>query len=66
VIDTARNRELVGPHSTLVRRVLPASSAQVLHAMRTGTTLGRDGFLWVRPWRPAAPVDTAGHDASGD
>jgi transcriptional regulator with XRE-family HTH domain len=66
VTDTARNRELVGPHSTLVRRVLPASSAQVLHAMRTGTTLGQDGFLWVRPWRPAAAKDSAGPDSSGD
>lgn len=52
VEDTARNRELLQPHTSLIRRVLPATSTEILRSMRTGTVLGKDGLLWVRPWRP--------------
>lgn len=60
VEDTRRNRSLVTPHASLVRADLPASSAEILRALRTGTDLGRDGLLWVRPWRtlPSATTST--------
>lgn len=51
VEDTRRNRELVAPHAALIRVALPATSAQILRALRDGTELGGDGLLWVRPWR---------------
>ncbi len=54
--DTRRNRELVAPHAELIRTALPATPGQILRSIRQGTPLGRDGLLWVRPWR-AAPVD---------
>lgn len=54
VEDTRRNRALVEPHAALVRADLPATSAEILRALRTGTDLGRDGLLWVRPWRRIA------------
>lgn len=65
VEDTARNRELLRPHANLIRRVLPATSSEILRSMRTGSVLGKDGLLWVRPWRSARrqPLPT---DASGD
>ena len=63
VEDTARNRGLVDPHLPLIRADLPAGSREVMRSLRDGTDLGRDGFLWIRPWRqratPAAP-DTSG------
>jgi transcriptional regulator with XRE-family HTH domain len=55
VEDTARNRELLRPHASLIQRVLPATSTEILRSMRTGTVLGRDGLLWVRPWRAPKP-----------
>jgi hypothetical protein len=54
--DTRRNRELVAPHAELIRTALPATPGEILRSIRQGTPLGRDGLLWVRPWR-AAPVD---------
>lgn len=50
--DTRRNRALVAPHAELIRTALPAASFDVLRSVRSGTPLGRDGLLWVRPWRP--------------
>jgi hypothetical protein len=50
--DTRRNRALVAPHAELIRTALPATSSDVLRSLRSGTPLGRDGLLWVRPWRP--------------
>lgn len=57
--DTHRNRSLVAPHADLIRTALPANSADILRALRNGTPLGRDGLLWVRPWR--APPQSAGN-----
>jgi len=54
--DTRRNRDLVAPHATLIRTALPATSDEILRSLRRGTLLGRDGLLWVRPWR-RPPVD---------
>lgn len=51
VEDTRRNRDLVAPHADLLRRILPATSSEVMRALRSGAPLGRDGLLWVRPWR---------------
>jgi hypothetical protein len=53
--DTYRNRSLVAPHAEMIRTVLPATSAEILRAVRTGSPLGRDGLVWVRPWRSAPP-----------
>lgn len=49
--DTRRNRALVAPHGALIRGALPATSSDILRALRNGTPLGHDGLLWVRPWR---------------
>ena len=46
--DTVRNRGRARPHEALLRSQLPASSREVLKAMRRGGTLGRDGLLWIR------------------
>lgn len=50
--DTRRNRTAVAPHLDVIRTALPASSRDVLTALRSGQPLGRDGLLWVRPHRP--------------
>lgn len=52
VTDTRRNRELVAGGHVVTASTLPAGSRQILHSLRTGTPLGRDGILWVRSWRP--------------
>jgi hypothetical protein len=53
VEDTRRNRALVAPHAELIRTALPATSREIMHSLRTGQPLGRDGLLWLRPWRRA-------------
>lgn len=65
VEDTARNREIVRAHERLIRRVLPATSTEILRSMRTGTVLGKDGLLWLRPWRIPNPGQPH-TDGSGD
>lgn len=50
--DTRRNRAPVAPYGELIRTALPATSSEILRSLRAGTPLGRDGLLWVRPWRP--------------
>lgn len=50
--DTRRNRRVIEPHLELLRQVLPAGSREILKAIRSGDALGRDGLLWVRPYRP--------------
>ena len=63
VEDTHRNRSLITPHAALIRTTLPASSGEIMRSLRGGTPLGRDGLLWVRPWRagpqapPTVPID---------
>lgn len=54
--DTRRNRQAVDPHMELIRGVLPAGSREVLRAVRSGEALGRDGLVWVRPYRLSAAV----------
>lgn len=56
--DTRRNRALVAPHAELIRTALAATSASILRALRSGTPLGGDGLLWIRPWR--SPPTTTG------
>lgn len=46
--DTERNRAAVAPHLGLIRTVLPASTRQVLAALRSGEPLGQDGLAWIR------------------
>ena len=55
VVDTVQNRAATGPHLDLIRQQLPAGSREVLKSIRTGATLGRDAFLWVRPRMRATP-----------
>jgi len=49
VEDTRRNRAVVSEHSALIRGMLPATSREIMHALRTNGELGRDGLLWIRP-----------------
>lgn len=55
VEDRERNRAAVAPHADFVRGVLPATSRQILSALRTGRPLGRDGLLWIRRRQPPRP-----------
>jgi len=48
VEDTRRNRAVAREHAGLVRSMLPASSREIMRAIRTGEPLGRDGLVWVR------------------
>lgn len=52
VEDTARNRAAVAQHAAFIRAVLPAGSREVLHALRAGEPLGKDGLLWLRRREP--------------
>jgi transcriptional regulator with XRE-family HTH domain len=62
VVDTPANREAMQPHLELVRLQFPAGSREVLHALRNGRPLGRDGLLWVRPrlYRSIGTKDASG------
>lgn len=51
VADTHRNRLAVSSHDTLIRSALPGGTRQVVAALRSGRSLGRDGLAWVRPSR---------------
>jgi hypothetical protein len=51
VEDTRHNRAVVREHGSLIRSMLPAGSREIMHALRSGGELGRDGLLWVRPAR---------------
>jgi transcriptional regulator with XRE-family HTH domain len=51
VEDTPRNRAALAPHNELIESALPAGSREVLQSLRSGTPLGRDGLLWIRPRR---------------
>lgn len=55
VEDTARNRAVVAHHNDFIRAVLPAGSREVLHALRAGEPLGKDGLLWIRRREPPKP-----------
>jgi len=46
--DTRRNRAALSPHVAVIPTVLPAGSREVLGALRSGRSLGRDGLLWIR------------------
>lgn len=46
--DTRRNRAAVLPHGDLIHSQLPATSRDVLAALRRGQPLRRDGLLWMR------------------
>lgn len=52
VEDTERNRRALEPHLELIRSVLPATTREVLDALRTGEPLGRDGLAWFRRRKP--------------
>jgi transcriptional regulator with XRE-family HTH domain len=54
--DTRRNRQAVRPHLELIRGALPAGSREVLNAVRSGVPLGRDGLVWMRPYRSPTAV----------
>jgi transcriptional regulator with XRE-family HTH domain len=50
--DTRRNRAALLPHAHLIHSQLPASSRDVLSALRRGQPLGTDGLLWIRRRKP--------------
>ena len=49
--DTPANRAAVAAHRSIILTALPASSRDVRAAIRNGTSLGRDGLVWLRPKR---------------
>jgi transcriptional regulator with XRE-family HTH domain len=51
--DSAANRAAVRAHGTVIAAALPATAAEVWHAIRSGEPLGADGLLWLRPGMPA-------------
>jgi transcriptional regulator with XRE-family HTH domain len=51
VPDTRATRTRLAPFADLISRALPARSAQVLRAIRSGAPLETDGILFVRAWR---------------
>jgi len=54
VEDTRRNRAALEPHRDLIAGTLPARSREILHAIRMGEPLGRDGLLWIRRAPPVS------------
>ncbi|HEX6474972.1 MAG TPA: hypothetical protein VF114_07805 [Candidatus Limnocylindria bacterium] len=48
VEDVRGNREALRRHDALLRSQLPATSRQIMRALRTGEPLGQDGLLWRR------------------
>jgi len=46
--DSRHNRRVGEPHGRLIAASLPASSREVLRAIRSGQPIGRNGLLWVR------------------
>ena len=46
--DTRRNRTALEPFRLVVGQAFPAATRAVLHAVRSGTTLGGDGLCWTR------------------
>lgn len=57
VEDTVRNRTSVSEHRQLLGSALPATSREILHALRTGRPIGRDGLLWLRRRSHRAPME---------
>lgn len=53
--DTQRNRTAMALHASLISTAYPAASREVLHALRTGEPLRRDGLLWIRRRKPPHP-----------
>jgi transcriptional regulator with XRE-family HTH domain len=49
--DTERNRAAFAGHIGVIRAALPASSREIMEAIRDGQPLTRDGLLWLRPRR---------------
>ncbi|MGH2489441.1 MAG: helix-turn-helix domain-containing protein [Candidatus Limnocylindria bacterium] len=47
--ESDRNRAAIRGVASVVREALPASSREVLAALRSGSALSRDGLLWIRP-----------------
>jgi transcriptional regulator with XRE-family HTH domain len=51
VTDTRRNRTAIEPFLDIVQRTFPATTRDVMHAIRTGAPLGSDGLCWIRERR---------------
>ncbi len=51
VEDSRRNRSAVSRHR-MIADALPAGTREIHAALRAGRRLGRDGLMWVRPYRP--------------
>ena len=48
--DSRANRAAVARHR-VISAALPAGTREIHAAIRTGRALGRDGLMWVRPYR---------------
>lgn len=67
IADTRANRMTAAPLHDLIRSQLPAVPRAVFQAIRSGTSLGRDGFVWLRtsrmsPSGPAVPSGKTSHE----
>lgn len=51
VTDTRRNRTAIEPFLEVVQRTFPATTRDVMHAIRTGAPLRADGLCWIRERR---------------
>lgn len=49
LVDTERSRRALTGFETIIRETLPVPSRRVWASLRSGTPIGGDGILWVRP-----------------
>lgn len=49
LVDTAGTRRALGGLDLILEQTLPVSSRRIWASLRSGTPIGGDGILWVRP-----------------
>ena len=49
LVDTERSRRAMAGLDHIVRETLPVPSRRIWSSLRTGTPIGGDGILWIRP-----------------
>jgi len=49
LVDTEQSRRTMAGFDHVVRETLPVPSRRIWSCLRTGTPIGGDGILWIRP-----------------